>query len=142
MSDQLIANGQYRIQPVTGQGAVSAIPGAPGFALDPEQRDGSKWEVASDGAGGYTLRNVTSGLYLGGKGSPSDPAMMLEGASQPVAWKIERSPDDEEGLTLSPRASEGKLRLAPSLLKVYPPLVASLEARDGDHFQLWRLVRA
>ncbi|HZF51708.1 MAG TPA: hypothetical protein VE093_23800 [Polyangiaceae bacterium] len=108
--------------------------------LVPETGDGTdKWDVAFDGKDSYTLRNAKTGLYLGSKADPTRIVPMLEGASEPFAWRIERHEGYPEGFTLSPKSSNGATRLSMSILHIFPTPVGWME--PGAQGQVWRLVR-
>ena len=139
MSDQLIANGQYKIQVGYGADAVTAEKDGRHLMVLPETGNGGdSWDVTFDGTDSYTLRNVTTGIYLGGKSDPTRMAPILEGVSEPFAWKIERG-EMPETFTLSPRKSNGAMRLGRSPLLIYPPPAAWMPP-SGDPSQNWRLV--
>ena len=139
MSEQSITNGKYKLQLARGQQAVRSVPEVPHFVLLPDEDDGTDtWDVAFDGKDSYTLQNVKTGLYLGGKSDPTAMAPMMAGGPEPFAWTIQRSEEDPEAFTLSPRASNGTMRLSPSILRIFPPPVAWLP--PGGPEQVWRLV--
>jgi hypothetical protein len=116
---QQISNGRYKLTCLGGGGILRQDKGGKAILSSPADDDGERWDVAFDGQGGYTLRNVATGLYLGSKTDPSTMAAMLEGVSEPFAWKV--GPGNYPGtITLSP-AANGAMALGPSLLKIYPP---------------------
>ncbi|WP_437931327.1 hypothetical protein WMF37_19560 [Sorangium sp. So ce291] len=107
--------------------------------LLPESGDNFTWEVTFDGTDSYTLRNAMTRSYLGDAITEPEPLMMLRGSPAPWAWKIERGAEPET-FTLSPKSSNGSLRLGPSPVRAYPPSVGSVLATDSPD-QLWRLVK-
>jgi len=136
MSDQLIADGRYKVQ---HRGAtLAAQSGAPLMVQEDTGGDEIKWDVASKGDGSYTLRNVATGIYLGDEADPTSMAPMLKGVSDPFAWKIERAPD-EEAFVLSTASSNGEMRLALSPIKIFPPPVAWMPS--AEYGQFWRLTK-
>jgi hypothetical protein len=58
----------------------------------------------------------------------------VEGVSKPFTWKIE-----PETFTLSPRDSNGAMRLDLSILRIFPPPIGWMP--PGAPTQSWRLVR-
>ena len=141
MTEQQISNGRYRLHFAHGSDAVTAERDLQQIILGRPDSEAAVWEVASDGAGGHTLRNVQSGVYLGSANDPTSPSMTLEGVSAPFAWKIEPGPESGT-VSLSPSASNGTMRLAPSLLRIFPPRLAWLPTSEGSPDQSWRLARA
>ena len=143
MSQQLVANGRYRIQTAFRRENLGEQSAEAPLTLLPEEGDNFTWEVAFDGTDSYTLRNVKTGSYLGDDEAPqTGPVAALKGASKPFFWKIEPAPDDEETFTLSPKGSNGTTRLAFSPLRIYPPAVAWLPPSVGYRpDELWRLVK-
>ncbi|WP_433933498.1 hypothetical protein AB3662_04045 [Sorangium cellulosum] len=142
MSNQLIANGRYRIQTAFRRENVGEQAAEAPLSLLPEEGDNYTWEVAFNGTDSYTLRNVKTGSYLGDDDAPQTiPVPLLKGASRPFLWKIERGVEPET-FTLSPKNSNGTMRLAFSIARIFPPPVAWMPA-SGDVFpdQLWRLVK-
>lgn len=138
MTEQQISNGRYRLFFAHGSDAVMVEQGLQQIILGRADDAATVWEVASDSAGGYTLRNVQTRTYLGSKVDPTSPAMMLEGVSEPFSWKI--TPGSEPGaLCLSPSASNGTMRLAPSMLRIFPPRLAWLPTNEWGPDQNWRL---
>lgn len=110
----------------------------PHLVVEAEAQDGTDtWDVASDGKGGYTLKNVNTGLYLGGKADPTTMAPTLEGTSEPFVWTIAPFEGDRQFFTLSPKSSNGKTRLSLSILRIVPPPLAWMEAGVRD--EPWRL---
>jgi hypothetical protein len=133
MSDQLISDGTYMVR---GPGGLLTMDsGLPGMAMLPP-RDGSsqEWKVAAE-SGGYTVRGVLSGLYLGADGDPNDPQMAVKGTSQPFVWTLSSGDDDDETTyVLTSAASSDGLVLSMSMLRIFPPLVAILP-RDYRPFE-------
>ncbi|HEV7805832.1 MAG TPA: RICIN domain-containing protein [Solirubrobacteraceae bacterium] len=125
MSDQLIPDGTYNVRGPGGQMTMAG--GFPGVAmLPPDDQATQQWKVASE-SGGYTLRSVASGLYLGNDGDPNQPAMVVRGTKQPFTWKLSTGDDsDETTYVLTSAASSDGLVLSMSLLRIFPPLVAIL----------------
>jgi hypothetical protein len=136
MADQLIANGQYKIH---GRfGALTNGPEAAHAFMTPEESDGSLWEIAHVGDDCYTLRNRKTAKYLGStQGDPKTMAPLLEGTSEPFAWKIARHPAGA-GYTLSPKSSDGGTHLDQSPIKIFPPPVAWMPTVAEAVFP-WRL---
>jgi hypothetical protein len=135
MSDQMVANGRYFIHLGFRADALTALDPKTIVLVD-DNDDGAKWDVAIDGEGSYTLRNVKTGIYLGSGADPTAPAPMLEGVSEPFAWKI--APGPEGTFFLSPGRSNGAMRLSTSPLRSYPPRVGWMAT--GYEPQDWRLV--
>jgi hypothetical protein len=125
MSDQLITDGTYNVRGPGGQ--LTMAQGFPGVAmLPPDGQSTQQWKVASE-SGGYTLRSVASGLYLGNDGDPDQPAMIVKGSGQPFTWNLSTGEDsDETTYILTSAASSDGLVLSMSLLRIFPPLVAIL----------------
>jgi hypothetical protein len=139
MSEQLVANGKYRVESLAGAGALGMM-GAPHFVLLPETGDGFTWEITFDGTDSYTLKNVGGGSYVGDEAPQTEPAMLLRVGSNSFSWKIERGPV-EGTFTLSPKGSNGTMRLALSLLRIFPPPAAWVPASAYAQDQLWRLTK-
>ena len=137
MNDQLVANGRYFIHLGLRSDALTALDRET-IALVDDDDDAARWDVASDGEGGYTLRNVKTGVYLGSGADPTAPAPKLEGVTEPFAWKIEKGP--ERTFFLSPRNSNGAMRLSTSPLPMYPPRVGW--TASGYEPQDWCLLPA
>jgi ricin-type beta-trefoil lectin protein len=129
MSDQLIPDGTYHVRGPGGQ--MTMAEGFPGVAmLPPDGESTQQWKVAS-ASGGYTLRSVTSGLYLGSDGDPNQPAMIVKGTKQAFIWNLSTGEDsDETTYVLTSAASSDGLVLSMSLLRIFPPLVAILPPRS------------
>jgi Ricin-type beta-trefoil lectin domain-like len=125
MNDQLIPDGTYNVRGPGGQ--LTMAEGFPGVAmLPPDGESTQQWKVASESVG-YTLRSVSSGLYLGNDGDASQPAMIVKGTKQPFAWDLSTGEDfDETTYVLTSAASSDGLVLSMSLLRIFPPLVAIL----------------
>jgi hypothetical protein len=121
MSDQLIADGTYRVRGPGGQLTANRGPGV--SMWQPDEDPTQAWVVAF-GSGAYTLRNVASGLYLGADGDPGEPAMIVPGTEAPFAWKLSTGRDEDE--TTYVLMSPGGLVLSMSLLRTFPPMVAML----------------
>jgi hypothetical protein len=121
MGTQVIPTGVYAIMGPGGQ--LTADMGRitlqqPGD--DPRQL----WQVdfADDN---YTMRNIGTGTYLGTDEPVDQPSWILPGASQPFGWTMMDGPDgDPDTYFISPSARPGGLRLAPSILRIWPPMVA------------------
>ena len=98
----------------------------PGISVLQNGAGDQEWEVACE-SGGYTVRNVESGLYVGGDGDPNEPLMIVKGTKQPFLWKLSTGDDDDETTyVLTSAASSDGLVLTMSLLRIFPPLVAIL----------------
>jgi hypothetical protein len=125
MSDQLITDGTYNVRGPGGQ--LTMAQGFPGVAmLPPDGESTQQWKVGSE-SGGYALRSVASGLYLGNDGDPNQPAMIVKGSGQPFTWDLSTGEDsDETTYILTSAASSDGLVLSMSLLRIFPPLVAIL----------------
>ena len=138
MSDQLIPDGTYNVRGPGGQLTMdSAFPGV--AMLPPDGESTQQWNVASE-SGGYTLRSVASGLYLGSDGDPNQPAMTVRGTKQPFAWKLSTGQDADETTFVLTSASSDGLVLSMSLLRIFPPLVAILPPRDYSTVE-WAFAR-
>jgi|HubBroStandDraft_6_1064221.scaffolds.fasta_scaffold392781_2 hypothetical protein len=123
MASKTIASGVYTIMGPGGQltddgrGLVLLQPG-----FGPPQTQQWKVEAGSDT---YTLRNLATGRYIGTDNSPDQPSWMLPGTSQPFPWTLTDGPDgDPTTFLIGPAASGHGLRLAPSILRIWPPQVA------------------
>jgi hypothetical protein len=121
MGTQVIPNGIYAIMGPGGQ--LTADSGR--ITLQqPDDDPTQTWQV-SFADGNYTMRNVGTGTYLGTDGPVDQPSWILPGASRPFGWTISEGPDgDPDTYLVSPSAMPGGLRLAPSILRIWPPMVA------------------
>ena len=111
-----------------GRGLVLLRPGAspPGTQV---------WDVAFD-AGQYTLRNQATRRFLGNDGDPNLVAWRVRGCDTPFGWYLVRGDDDEPNTCLMTSAqSAERFRLAPSILRIWPPQVAIAPASAQFDFE-------
>ena len=133
MADQVIPNGTYTIMGPGGM-ITSQSKDAPLVMLRPEGDESQQWKVTSD-SGTYTLRSVASGRYLGDREVPS---MMIKGTEQPFAWNLSTGDDDREETYVLTPASNDSLVLTMSLLRIFPPPLAILDAGGFSTFE-WEI---
>jgi hypothetical protein len=138
MSEQLIANGRYRLVFSRSQNnALGSVALGIPLGLVPESGDNFTWEVTFNGTDSYTLRNLRTGVFLGDEVTDPVPLMTLRGSPTPWPWRIERA-EAPETFNLSPKNTNGSMRLVLSLIPAVPPQVASLPATEFPD-QSWRL---
>jgi hypothetical protein len=121
MGTQVIPSGIYAIMGPGGQ--LTADTGR--ITLQQPSGDPRQlWQVdyANDY---YTLRNIGTGTYLGTDEPVDQPSWTLPGSSRPFSWTIADGPDgDPDTYFVTPSATPGGLRLSPSILRIWPPMVA------------------
>ncbi len=134
MGDIVIAEGTYTVMGPggqltdTGHGLALLRPGA--------SPSGTQvWDVAFH-AGSYTLRNLATRRFLGNEGDPNLVAWRVSGCDQPFAWYLVQGGDDDPNTCMmtSARSTE-RLRLAPSILRIWPPQVAIAPASSQFDFE-------
>jgi Ricin-type beta-trefoil lectin domain-like len=144
MASQVIPSGVYTIMGPGGQlchdqDRIALM--QPGYGSPQMQQ----WQVDFDkGKNTYTIRNMATGRYVGpGDGDdPSGPVWMLRGSSRPFQWNLMDGGDDDPDTYLVTTApSEDALRLAPSIMRIWPPMVALAPPAPQFDFE-WRFEQA
>ncbi|PWI08380.1 hypothetical protein DIZ27_23375 [Streptomyces sp. NWU339] len=137
-TDQLISAGTFTLLGPGGHLAHVAHVGErrPIVVLPPDGTRQQQWEVRPE-SGTYTLRNVATGYYLGHDDDPNEPAMRIMGSKQPYRWRTGQGPDEDPNTyLLSPDASNDRLVLTHSLLRLYP-LHAAILPSSRYHDPEW-----
>lgn len=122
MGKQFIPDGLYTVMGPGGR--LTAMDGRitlmqPDFGPAPLQLWEAKFEKGS-----YTLRNMATRAFVGSD-DPDRPDWMLRGTGQPFAWTLTEGDDgDPSTFAVSSTASSDNLRLAPSILRMWPPMAA------------------
>jgi hypothetical protein len=123
MGSQVIPAGTYTLM---GPGGRLTTDGERIILMQPgwDNPAAQQWQTAFDeGSGTYTLKSVLSGQYVGTDAPADTPDWMMRGTSRPYPWELSEGEDDDPDTFLVTSAAGG-LRLAPSILRVYPPAVA------------------
>lgn len=121
MASQVIPNGIYGIMGPGGQ--LSMGPGMVAL-MEPGMGPAQQWNVTFSN-GSYTLRNVQTGQYLGSDRQPGEIDWMLQGCDAPFTWTLTQGPDDDDNtFFVNSAAAPDRLRLTPSIIRVWPPRVA------------------
>jgi hypothetical protein len=134
VGDKVIPEGTYTVMGPGGQltdlgsGLVLLQPGA--------SPSGTQvWDVAFD-VGHYTLRNLATQRFLGNEGDPNLVAWRVSGFDKPFGWYLVQGGDDDPNTCLLTSAqSVERLRLAPSILRIWPPQVAIAPASPQFDFE-------
>ena len=123
MGEKVIPEGTYTVMGPGGQltdvgnGLVLMQPGA---GLTGTQA----WDVAFSG-GKYTLQNRATRRYLGNEGDPDLVTWRVSGCDSPFGWYLVHGNDEDPNTCLMTSAqSRERLRLAPSILRIWPPQIA------------------
>jgi hypothetical protein len=98
--------------------------------LDPDFRQ--QWQVHRTDNDTYTIREVTTGLYVGFEGDP-DPNEPARGYPEPREWQLTAGEAPDTFLIGVPGT---ELRLAQSPLRIFPPFVA-LTPPFIPEYQTW-----
>ncbi|HUC55997.1 MAG TPA: hypothetical protein VMA95_01240 [Streptosporangiaceae bacterium] len=134
MVEKIIKEGTYTVMGPggqltdLGQGLVLLRPGA--------SPSGTQvWDVAFE-AGSYTLRNRATRRFLGNEGDPNLVAWRVSGCDSPFGWYLRPGDDAYPNTCMMTSAkSTERLRLAPSILRIWPPQVAIAPATAQFDFE-------
>jgi hypothetical protein len=132
MATQVIPSGIYAIMGPGGQLAADD-----GRITLQQPGDGpvQRWQIDAS-QDSFTARNIGTGIYLGTDGPADQPTWVLPGCSSPFAWMAQDGPDgDPSTFFVTPAASPGSMRLAPSILRIWPPMVALAPASPAFDFE-------
>jgi hypothetical protein len=139
MGTQVISPGTYTLMGPGGQLTTDGYR----FLLLPPGGDtpaAQQWKAAFDQAGGtYSLQSVLTGLYVGTDAAAGSGNWSLYGAEEPYPWNLAEGADDDPDSFLVTTA--GGLPLAPSIMRIYPPVVAVRPPMPGFDSE-WTFRRA
>ena len=112
--------------------ALDSEPGAPLRLLPPDPDVRQQWQVHRTDNDTYTIREGTTGLYVGFEGDP-DPNEPARGYPEPREWQLTAGEAPDTFLIGVPGT---ELRLAQSPLRIFPPFVA-LTPPFIPEYQTW-----